>query len=97
MENASDYIIKSNRESGYGRYDIVLEPADKHKTAVIMEFKVFDAEDDEKTLEDTANNALRQIEEKKYETNLVIQGISQENILKYGVAFRGKVCCVKKG
>lgn len=97
VENASDYIIKSNRESGYGRYDIVLEPADKHKTAVIMEFKVFDAEDDEKTLEDTANNALQQIEEKKYETNLVIQGISQENILKYGVAFRGKVCCVKKG
>ena len=60
-----------------------------------MEFKVFDSEyDHEKELEDTAVNALAQIEEKKYSTDLMEQGIPEENILKYGFAFKGKKCLI---
>ena len=91
------YQVKSNRESGYGRYDVVLEPKDPDDPAAILEFKVFDTEDDEKGLEDTAANALRQIEEKKYETDLLSRGIPAENIRKYGLAFRGKDCLIRMG
>ena len=63
-ENSGNYVITSNRESGYGRYDVVMEPRDIRNPAAILEFKVFDSLDDEKTLEDTVENALRQIEEK---------------------------------
>ena len=95
-ENMRDYMIKSNRESGYGRYDVAMEPKDSQGTAVIMEFKVFDTLDDESTMEDTAMNALKQIEEKKYDTNLLERGIPAEHILKYGLAFRGKECLIRK-
>ena len=61
-----------------------------------MEFKVYDA-DDEAGLEDTAQSALRQIEEKKYYTNLLAKGIPAERILKYGFAFMGKKCLIAKG
>lgn len=89
VELADRYIILSNRESGFGRYDVVLEPLNCKDDAIILEFKVYD-KDDEKTLADTVSSALKQIEEKKYETNMVAKGISKDRIRKYGFAFEGK-------
>ncbi len=89
VELDEEYIISSNRESGFGRYDVALEPKDKTKNAVIIEFKVFNPRK-EKTLEDTVCTALEQIEEKKYETALTARGIPKEQIYKYGFAFEGK-------
>ncbi|MBQ7464217.1 MAG: AAA family ATPase [Lachnospiraceae bacterium] len=94
VEKAGDYVLTSNRESGYGRYDVVMEPKDKNAVAVIMEFKVMDEEDGEKDLSDTAANALKQIEEKKYDTDLLSRGIPAEHIYKYGFAFRGSECLI---
>ena len=93
----SEYIVTSNRESGWGRYDVVMEPRNLQGKAVIMEFKIYDPLDDEEGLEDTARNALRQIGEKRYETDLLSRGIPAENILRYGFAFRGKECLIRKG
>ena len=95
VENAGDYIVTSNRESGYGRYDVVLEPRDPRGTAVIMEFKVLNARRGEKSLEDTVLSALKQIEEKHYETALLSRGIPPEHILKYGFAFQGRECLIR--
>lgn len=85
------YEIKSNRESGYGRYDVMLVPksGDRKYNAIILEFKVFDSYD-ESTLEDTAQSALRQIEEKNYDAELIARGIEKERIRHYGFAFEGK-------
>ena len=98
VDNAKNYVLKSNRESGYRRYDVVLEPKNKGDAAVIMEFKVYDREyDHENDLSDTAANALLQIEAKKYAEDLIAQGIPEKNILKYGFAFRGKKCLICGG
>ena len=82
------YIITSNRESGFGRYDVILYPR-KDDDAIIMEFKVFNKRR-EKNLEDTLASALRQIEEKQYAQTLIDRGIASERIRKYGFAFAGK-------
>ena len=93
--NLSDtYKVRSNRESGFGRYDVMIEPFNKTKKAYILEFKVLDSDEDEETLEDTLANAHAQIEEKQYEAELISSGYLPEQIRKYGFAFRGKECLI---
>ena len=97
VEQKGRYEIRSNRESGYGRYDVMMIPREADMPAVILEFKLFSSKRGEKSLEDTAANALKQIEEKKYDTELLDQGIPAERILKYGFAFEGRECLIRKG
>lgn len=89
VELADRYVITSNRESGFGRYDVILEPREKNLDAFILEFKVFDP-DEEDTLEDTVKEALNQIECKQCAASLREKGISPKRIRTYGFAFEGK-------
>ncbi|AKA67823.1 AAA family ATPase [Clostridium scatologenes] len=81
------YRVKSNRESGYGRYDIMIIPKDKNKIGIIMEFKKVDR-DDEEDLKKAAEEGLKQIRERKYKQELIAREI--KNIIEIGVAFEGK-------
>ena len=89
IEIRDRYDVRSNRESGFGRYDVMLLPKSKRDNAIILEFKVREP-DSEKTLEDTVESALDQIIEKKYDAELLALGITQERIRHYGFAFEGK-------
>ena len=89
IELENKYQILSNRESGFGRYDVVLEPLDKKEKAFIIEFKVRNPKT-ERTLEDTVQTALGQIKKKEYAVGLENSGILKENICVYGIAFEGK-------
>lgn len=98
VELADKYVITSNRESGFGRYDVMLEPRrlgndaitnnSIKNDAIIIEFKVQDT--DEKELSDTVREAIKQIEERNYKASLVAKGIPGERIRRYGFAFCGK-------
>ncbi|MDO4305580.1 MAG: AAA family ATPase [Eubacteriales bacterium] len=96
VELAGRYTVTSNRESGFGRYDIVLEPLQKEEDAMIIEFKVFDP-DEEKSLQDTVQKALKQINDKDYAASLIARGIQEEHIRKYGFAFEGKRALIGMG
>lgn len=87
VELEDRYLITSNRESGFGRYDVILEPKNNREAAMILEFKV---QQNEKDLDETAREALRQIEEKNYAASLTAKGINIGNIRTYGFAFQGK-------
>ena len=87
------YVLTSNRESGFGRYDVMLEPLDKNQNAYVIEFKVFKQNRD-KTLEGAVQNALKQIREKQYDTQLLAKGVSKEKIFHYGFAFEGKTVLI---
>ena len=89
VDLAGKYRITSNRESGFGRYDVVMEPLKENLDAIVMEFKVQNTSK-EKSLEETVEHALRQIQEKQYDTELLARGIAKERIRYYGFAFRGK-------
>ncbi|MCM1493464.1 MAG: ATP-binding protein [Muribaculaceae bacterium] len=93
VELRTSYRITSNRESGFGRYDILLEPLEKDRDAIIIEFKVFNPKK-ESSLEDTVEAALCQIREKKYGAGLTAKGIAPERIRCYGFAFQGKTVLI---
>jgi hypothetical protein len=84
------YVITSNRESGFGRYDIMLEPIDKERyDGIVIEFKVFNKRR-EKNIQETIKAALKQIEDRNYVQTLIDRGVKPEHIRKYGFAFEGK-------
>ena len=84
------YSVKSNRESGYGRYDIMLIPKNKNQPALIIEFK----KAGKKSLEEACLEALEQIKEQKYISE--IQNLKISTVIMYGIAFKGKEVCIKK-
>ena len=93
VELRDRYALTSNRESGFGRYDVMLEPLSRKDDAIIIEFKVFNPRK-EKDPEETLRNARKQIEDRKYETALLAKGIPADRIRKYGFVFEGKTVLI---
>ena len=89
VELSDTYKITSNRESGFGRYDVMLKPFDKSKNAYILEFKVHNPRTED-SLKDTVSKALLQIDEKNYDAELIADGFREEQICHFGFAFEGK-------
>lgn len=89
---SGQFRVTSNRESGFGRYDVSLEPSDPQRSpfAFLLEFKVFDEKEGDSSIEDTAHRARRQIEDRRYDADLTAKGFAPGRIRKYGVGFRGK-------
>jgi hypothetical protein len=92
-EFSSRYIVKSNRESGLGRYDVMLEPKLKSDNAIIIEFKVCYGNGN---MRDILEDALHQIEVNQYDADLLEHGFGKSQIKKYGFVFRGKECLIGK-
>lgn len=92
VDQRENYLIRSNRKSGFGRYDIMMIPRKEKRgphSAMVMEFKVYNPQK-EKNLEDTVKAALKQIQEKNYDAELIDLGFEKEQIQHYGFAFEGK-------
>ena len=91
--NKNQFLLTSDllteEESGFGRYDVMLEPVNRSEDAIIIEFKVRNKRK-EASLEETVRTALKQIEEKEYEAEMVSRGFKREKIRKYGFTFEGK-------
>ena len=96
VELRDRYEIKSNRESGLGRYDVMLRPKDKKDNAVIIEFKAKRRSEKGKSLDELCDMALKQIEDKKYESELLEAGFDKEKIIKLAFAFEGKGVLIKR-
>ena len=96
VELADRYVVTSNRESGFGRYDVLMEPKSEDYDGIILEFKVHDPED-EKDLQETVQSALRQIKERQYDQILLDHGLKHHHIRSYGFAFEGKKVLIGGG
>ena len=92
LEYSDEYLVESNRESGTGRNDIVVENVMTQDIAIVIEIKTVGKDE---TLDQMCDAALQQIEDRQYESGLVNEGYGK--IIKYGIAFAGKRCKVKKG
>ena len=92
LEYSDDYLVESNRESGTGRNDIIVKNVLTHDLAVVIEIKTVK---NGETLDGQCNAALNQIEENQYDVNLGYEGY--KNIVKFGIAFKGKQCMIKQG
>ena len=96
VDLADRYILTSNRESGFVRYDVMLEPRKAGEDAIILEFKAFQPRK-EQDLRETVEAALKQIEEKKYAADLIKKGVTEDHIRRYGFAFCGKEVLIAGG
>lgn len=95
VELADRYVVSSNRESGYGRCDVLLEPLRKEDDGMILEFKVFDPAE-ERELSETAERALEQIQAADYAAVFRAKGMLPDQVRCYGFAFEGKKVLINK-